>query len=55
MSNEFQRVMDSTIGNIPFTIVFDDILVASKGSFTEHKNIIHKFFLDSDDYNFAVK
>ena len=35
--------MDSTIRNIPFTNCYlDDILVASEGSFTEHKNIVHK-------------
>ena len=45
MPNEFQRVMESTIGNIPFTNYYlDDILVASKGSFTNHKNIVYDFF-----------
>ena len=34
MPNEFQRVMDSTLGSIPFTNCYlDDILIASKGSF----------------------
>ena len=43
MTNEFQRVMDSTIvGNIPCTNCYlDDILVAFKASFSEHKNIVH--------------
>ena len=43
MPNEFQRVMDSTLGNIPFTNFYlDDILVASKGSFIDHKKIVYK-------------
>ena len=42
MPNEIQRVMDSTIGYIPFTSCYlDDILVASKRSFIDHKK---KFF-----------
>ena len=48
--------MDSTIGKTPFTNCYlDDILVASKGSFTEHKNNVHKIFSFLDNYNFAVK
>ena len=43
MLKEFQRVMDSTLGNIPFTNCYlDDILVASKGSFIDHKKIVYK-------------
>ena len=43
MPNEFQRVLDSTLGNIPFTNCYlDDILVASKGSFTGHKKTVFK-------------
>ena len=50
MPNEFQRVMDSTIGNIPFNNFYlDDILVAFKGSFTDHKNIVYKIFLSTLD------
>ena len=42
MPNEFQRVMDSTLGNIPFINCYlDDILVASKGSFIDHKKIVY--------------
>ena len=54
--NEFQRVMDSTIGNIPCTNCYlDDILVASKGSFIDHKKIVYKSLSTLDSYNFAVK
>ena len=56
MPNNFQRVMDSTIGNIAFTYCcLDDILFASKGNFTDNKNILYKIFLILDNYNFAVK
>ena len=56
MPNEFQRVMDSTLGNIPFTNCYlDDILVASKGSFNDHKKIVFKILSTLDSYNFAVK
>ena len=41
--NEFQRVMDSLLKNIPFTNCYkDDILVASRGSLEEHKSIVYK-------------
>ena len=56
MPNEFQRVMDSTLGNIPFTNCYlDDILVASKGSFNDHKKIVYKILSTLDSYIFAVK
>ena len=56
MPNEFQRIMDSLIGNIPFTNCYlDDILVASKGSFIDHKNIVYKILSALNNYNFAVK
>ena len=56
MPNEFQRVMDSTLGNIPFTNCYlDDILVASKGSFIGLKKIAYKILSTLDSYNFAVK
>ena len=57
MPNEFQRVMDSTLGKIPFTNCYlDDILVASKGSFNDHKKkIVYKILSTLDSYNFAVK
>ena len=42
MPNEFQRVMDSTLGSIPFTNCYlDDILISSKGSFLDHKAIVY--------------
>ena len=56
MPDEFQRVMDSSLGTIPFTNCYlDDILIASKGSFLDHKNIVFKILSFLDDYNFAVK
>ena len=56
MPNEFQRVMDSTLGSIPFTSCYlDDILIASKGTFLDHKNIVLKILSTLDEYNFAVK
>ena len=43
MPNEFQRVMDSLLKNIPFTNCYiDNILVASRGSLEEHKSIVYK-------------
>ena len=41
MPNEFQRVVDSTLGNISFTNCYlDDILIASKGNFNDHQKIV---------------
>ena len=49
MPNEFQRVMDSTIGTIPIKNCYlGDLLVASKGSFRELKAIVLKIFSISD-------
>ena len=49
MPYEFQRVMDSTLGNIPFTNCYlDDILVASKGSSIDHKKIVYKILSTLD-------
>ena len=43
MPNEFQRVMDSLLKDIPFTNCYiDRILIASKGSLNEHKAILSK-------------
>ena len=43
MPNEFQRVRDSNLGSIPFTNCYlDDILIASIGTFKDHKNILLK-------------
>ena len=56
MPNEFQRVMDSTLGSIPFTNCYlNDILISSKGTFLDHKNIVLKILSTLDEYNFAVK
>ena len=56
MPNEFQRVIDSTLGSIPFTNCYlDDILISSKGTFLDHKNIVLKILSTLDEYNFAVK
>ena len=56
MPNEFQRVMDSLLKNIPFTNCYiDDILVASRGSLEEHKSIVYKILLILDKNNMAVK
>ena len=56
MPNEFQRVMDSTLGKFPITNCYlDDILVASKGSFIDHKKIVYKILSTLDSYNFDVK
>ena len=56
MPNEFQRVTDSTLGSIPFTNCYlDDILIASKGTFLDHKNIVLKVLSTLDKNNFAVK
>ena len=56
MRNKFQRVMDSTLSSIPFTNCYlDDILIAFKGSFLDHKNIVLKFLSTLDEYNFTIK
>ena len=56
MPNEFQRVMDSLLKNIPFTNCYiDDSLVASRGSLEEHKSIMYKILSILDKNNMAVK
>ena len=56
MSNEFQRVMDSKLETILFTNCYlDEMLIASKGSFLDHKNSVFKILSTLDDYSFAVK
>ena len=56
MPDEFRRVMDSTLGSIPFTNCYlDDILIASKGTFLDHKKIVLKISSKLDEYNFAIK
>ena len=47
--------MDSTLGSIPFTNCYlDDILIASKGTFLDNKNIVLKILSTLDKYNFAM-
>ena len=42
--------MDSTLGTIPFlNCCLDDILIASKESFLDHKNIVLKILSTLDD------
>ena len=56
MPNEFQRVMDSFLKDIPFTNGYiDDILIASKGSLNEHKAILIHILNILDNKNMAVK
>ena len=56
MLKEFQRVMDSTLGTIPFTNCYlDHFLFASKGSFVDPKNLVSKVLSLLDDYKFAAK
>ena len=56
MPNEFQRVIDSLLKDIPFTNCYiDDILIASKGSLNEHKAILTKILNILDNKNMAVK
>ena len=56
MPNEFQRVMDSLLKEIAFTNCYiDDILIASRGSFNEHKAILTKILNILDNKNMAVK
>ena len=56
MLNEFQRVIPFSNGSIPFTNCYlDEILIASKGTFLDHKNIVLKILSTSDENNFAVK
>ena len=56
MPNEFQRVMDSLLKDIPFTNCYiNDILIASKGSINERKAILSKILNILDNKNMAVK
>ena len=56
MPNEFQRVMNSLIKDIPFTNCYiHDILIASKGSLNEDKAILSKLLNILDKKNMAVK
>ena len=56
MPNEFQRVMDSLLKDIPFTNCYiDDIVIASKGLLNEHKAILTNILNILDNKNMAVK
>ena len=56
MANEFQRVMDSILKNIPFLNCYTDaILVASRGSLEDHKAIVYKILKILNKNNLAVK
>ena len=56
MPNEFQRVMDSVLKNIPFTNCYiDNILVASRGTLEEHKIIVYKILSILKKNNMALK
>ena len=56
MPNEFRRVMDTFLKNIPFTNCYiDDILVASKESLDEHKAIVYKILTILYKNNMAAK
>ena len=56
MPNEFQIVMDLYLGSISITNCYlDDILITSKGTFLDHKNIVLKTLSTLDENNFAVK
>ena len=56
MPNEFQRVMDSLLKDIPSTNCYiDDILIASKGSLNQHKAILTNILNILDNKNMAVK
>ena len=48
--------MPNELGSIPFTNCYlDDILIASKGTFLDHKKIVLKVLSTLEEYNFAVK
>ena len=54
--NEFQRVIDSLLRDIPFTNCYiDDILIASKGSLHERRAILWKILNFIESKNMALK
>ena len=56
MPNEFKRVMDSFLKNIPCTNSYiEDILVASKGSLDEHKSNANRVLTTLDKINIVLK
>ena len=55
MPNEFQRVMDSLLKEIPLTNCYiDDIIIASKGTMKEHKATVRKILDTLVKNNIAV-
>ena len=56
MPNEFQRKMDSGLGNIPFKNVYlEDILISSKGNFKGYNENVEKNLTTLDNNNLALK
>ena len=56
MPKEFQEAMDNTIQGIQGLFCFlDDILIVSKGSFTEHNEIVDEVLSMLDKEGFALK
>ena len=48
--------MDSTLENFPFINYYlADILIASKATFLDHKNLVLKILSTLDEYNNSVK
>ena len=56
MPSEFQKAMDCTLQGIPGTICYlDDILVVSKGTLSQHTEIVHKVLSRLDEEGLALK
>ena len=56
MPKEFQKAMDNTIQGIQGVFCFlDDILIVSKGSVTEHNEVVDKVLSRLDKEGFALK
>ena len=56
MPYEFQRVMDSVIGTIPFTTCYiDDIRTVIKGSHKEQTDIVNQVLSTLDNQNIVTR
>ena len=56
MPSEFQKRMDCTLQGIPGMICYlDDILVVSKGTLSQHSEIVHKVLTRLDEEGLALK
>ena len=56
MPSEIQKAMDCTLQGIPGTICYlDDILVVSRGTLTQHNEIVQKVFSRLDKEGLALK